>query len=105
MDIDYKAAKAAEAKRAEESMKAFNDAISAQAEKERERQAQIIQLGAQEFHEESERQRRKMEREIKAETEAAAEKIRAKYEAESPAEWNESKEAKALRALAKGLFE
>ena len=45
-----------------------------------------------------------MERKIQEETEAAADAIRRKYEAEFPADWNESPETKAWKSLVKELY-
>ena len=52
----------------------------------------------------SEDRKAEMERKIQEETEAAAEAIRRKYEAEFPAEWNESPKTKALKKLVKELY-
>lgn len=103
MELDFKAMQEAADRKAEESKQAFNDYMAGMIEKNEALQAEINRLLAKAHEQESERKRQEMERKIEEETAAAAEAIRAKYEKEAPADWNESKETKALRELAKNL--
>lgn len=104
MELDFTAMQESEKKHAEESKQAIFDGLQAMTKKEQERQAEINRLFAKAHEQESKRKQQEMERKIEEETAAAVEAIRAKYEKEAPAEWNESKTTKAYRKLAKSLI-
>ncbi len=105
MQIDFNAIKAAADNHAAESKQAFNDSLQAMREKREAKNDEIYQLLSKTAEKESESNRQEMEQKIQEEIAAASEAIRAKYEKETPAEWNEGKYAKALKQFVKNLNE
>lgn len=102
--IDFEALEKGAAARKEERDKAFSDSLQEMRDEETEQREYVNGLLAKVKEKEDKRRQREMEIKINEETAAAAEAIRKKYEAETPAEWNEGETRKALRQLAKELL-
>lgn len=103
MELNFDVLTEAAKKRREEENQAFVNRLNELTEKERKRQAEATGLFAEALAKESEQKRLEMERKVEKEAAAAAEKIRAEYEKESPAEWNESKLSKVWKQFAKDI--
>ena len=103
MEFDFMTMQEAEDRHAAEQGQALKDYMKAKREKKEARQAEINRLCAKVVEQENENRRQEMERKIKEETATVTEAIRAKYEREASAEWNESDEEKARRKWVRSI--
>lgn len=102
--IDYEAMKEAAKQHAEEEKQEFKGFLRDMNEKRAKKAEALNDLLSKTADMLDEKRRLEMERKQKEETAAAAEAIRAKYEKENPAEWNESPKRKAMKGLLKDLL-
>lgn len=103
MELDFNAMQENVARHNAEKAQAFNNRFHEIKEKQKLHDEEINRLLTASANRERETKRQEMECRIQEETSVAAEAIRAKYEKESPADWNEGKYAKALRQFVKNL--
>lgn len=97
--IDYEAMKEAAKQHAEEEKQEFKGFLQDMNEKRAKKAEALNDLLSKTADMLDEKRRLEMERKQKEETAAAVEEIRAKYEKENPAEWNESPARAALRKM------